>query len=546
MTMRSGQPRRWAAVVAGLCFVAALAFSLIRQMRARPAEHAGRITLRLAHFQLETGARQAFEQIARAYMQLHPEVTVVQMPIPESIYRTWMVTQFAGGTAPDIMEILLDAGTSDDRIARFFMPLADLADAPNPYDHGTDLAGLPLRETFLDGMKGGYFDNLLDYYAVPISCPTVRMYYNLDLLKKITGRTTPPIDYAGFTDLCRRTTAYAERVQSDLVPIAGSRANGLALMISLFDSQTQRLAARLAPAGLVYENAAEGSVRCATDFLQGRWSLDSPEVRSGLELMRGVGAEMQSGFIQAERDEAARRFAGGLALMINTGSWNAWSLRQQVTFPVGAGPLPYPSVHDPDYGRFTLGAPSEAGIPATGRFGLTRNSQHPAVAKDFLRFLASRQGNQLWTNASGWPPAIIGTRVSPEIAPFLPVRQGYVAGFPPTISLVGFREVARCLNVNLYRLLGPQGSTAAFVAALKPQYGVAVQADLRRIQRDILSQVQHRDSQFAALAWLARTAPEKAAARRKFDRFLQAESLADRRFYQAKMAFVPTANAPSP
>ena len=539
MIMRSGRFKQQAAVMAGICFLAAFAFSLFCQVRARATGQTDRITLRLAHWQLETGARQAFDRIANAYMQLHPGVEIIQIPIPERIYRTWMVTQFAGGTAPDLVEILLDAGTSDDRIARFFTPLSDLAEAPNPYDRGTDLEGLPLRETFLDGMKGGYFDNLLDYYAVPISCPTVRMYYNLDLLERITGHPTPPVDYAGFMDLCRRTTAYAAQVQPDLVPIAGSRANGLALMISLFNSQTQRLAARLAPAGLIYENAAEGSIRRAADFLHGRWSLDSPEVRAGFEMMRAVGGEMQSGFIQTERDEAARRFASGQALMINTGSWNAWSLRQQVTFPVGAGPLPYPSVNDPDYGRFTLGAPSETGIPATGRFGLTRNSKHPEVAKDFLRFLASRQANQLWTNVSGWPPAIIGTRVSAEIAPFLPVREGYVAGFPPSISLVGFREVARCCDVNIHRLLGPHGSTEAFVNALKPQYGTAVQADLRRIQDDIQNQVRHRDSQFAALAWIARGQPEKAAARRRLDRLLQADSLVERRSYQAKLALAP-------
>ncbi|MDB6095195.1 MAG: transporter substrate-binding protein [Verrucomicrobia bacterium] len=536
MTVRSSQFKRRPPVVAGTCFLMALALGLLWQAQARPAKNTGRTTIRLAHYQLETGARQAFDQIGAAYMQLHPEVEIIQMPVPERIYRNWLVTQLVGETVPDLVEIQLDAETSDDRIARFFTPLSDLAEAPNPYNRGTELEGVRLRETYLDGMKGGYFDNLLDYYAVPISCPTVRMYYNLDLLKKITGRTVLPADYVEFMDLCRRTAAYAARERPALVPVAGSRSNGLGLMIRMFDSQTQRLDSRLAPVGLIYENAAEGSVRHATDYLHGSWSLDSPEIRSGFEMMRAVGGEMQPGFVQSERDESARRFANGLALMISTGSWDAWSLRQQVTFPVGAGPLPYPSVNDPDYGQYTLGAPSEAGIRATGCFGLARSSRHPETAKDFLQFLASRQGNQLWTNASGWPPAIMGTQVTAEIAPFLPVREGYVPGFPPNISLVGFMEVTRCYTVNLHLLLGPRGSTEAFVRAVKPLYGTAVQADLRRIQHDILSQVQGRDSQFAALAWIAREQPEKLEARQRLDQFLQAESLAERRYYQAKMA----------
>src|SRR5207253_9887425 len=123
------------------------------------------ITIRFAHWQLENGPRDAFEKIAAEYSKLHPGISVEQLPIPERIYPNWFITQLVGGMAPDLIQI--GKGSNDERLTRFFTPLSDLASSPNPYNKGTDLEGVPMRETLFDGMEGGFVQNLIEFYAVP-------------------------------------------------------------------------------------------------------------------------------------------------------------------------------------------------------------------------------------------------------------------------------------------------------------------------------------------------------------------------------------------
>src|SRR5439155_13312137 len=131
-----------------------------------------------------------------------PEVTVEQLPIPERIYPNWFITQLVGKTAPDLIQ--LGKGSNDERLTRYFTPLSDLASSPNPYNKGTDLEGVPMRETLFDGMEGGFVQNLIEYYGVPISGASIRVFYNLDLLRAITGREVMPAAYEELVAVCRQ------------------------------------------------------------------------------------------------------------------------------------------------------------------------------------------------------------------------------------------------------------------------------------------------------------------------------------------------------
>ncbi len=519
----------------GAGFLAAAAYRVRSSLSPAVSSPVASVTIRIAHWQLENGAREGFDRLAAEYTKIHPAVKVMQLPIPQGIYPSWFITQLVGGTAPDLIEISLGADTSDERIAEFFRPLTDLADAPNPYNRGTDLEGMPLRDTFRDGMKGGYFENLLEYYTVPMSCSTVRMFYNLELVRKITGSDHLPGTYADLRGLFRRVAEYDARQRASIVPIAGSKSNSVPLMNRLFSVQTQTLVEKLNPVGIINEDEIDCSVRRASDYLQGRWSLDSAAVRSGLGLMREIGRQMQPGFMQAERDDAALLFIRGQAVSICSGSWDATGIRQQADFPIGLAPIPYPTPQDPIYGAWAKGAPSEADNKSTSSFALTRSSAHPEVARDFLLFLASRSGSQIWTDNSGWPPAILGTRMGKDVTPFLPVTEGYVLGLQPNIGARGFLELTRCCTTHFHLLFGPTGSAEAFVQAVKPLYAEAVASDLRRTLRSNLEIVRRNDTQFAALVWIARH-HLATDADGKLDHFLQSATLTDRNLYQTRLA----------
>ncbi len=64
---------------------AAYAFSLVHVFRGgRPAPAGGKPpgVIRFVHWQLESGMREAFDQMARRYMALHPDVRVEQFAVP--------------------------------------------------------------------------------------------------------------------------------------------------------------------------------------------------------------------------------------------------------------------------------------------------------------------------------------------------------------------------------------------------------------------------------------------------------------------------------
>ena len=259
-------------------------------------------------------------------------------------------------------------------------------------------------------MSGGFDAILMEYYSVPISGASIRLFYNMDLLKEITHAETLPGTYRDLLTLCAQAEEYGRKKGNILVPIAGSQYNAPYLMERLYESQTQKLVINLNP----FSSLDVDNLRRGEDFLAGRWSLDSGAVRSGLTLMRDVGRYMQPGFNQLLRDDATLLFVQGHALMICTGSWDATSIRQQSGFRIGVSAIPFPSTQNPVYGKYTLGALSEAGFQGGVRFGLTRKSPHPEQARDFLQFMASRRINQIWTDTSGWIPCVAGTKANAE------------------------------------------------------------------------------------------------------------------------------------
>jgi raffinose/stachyose/melibiose transport system substrate-binding protein len=510
----------------GLCFVLSLGRILLNKFRPASADGQQQITLRVAHWQLENGVREAFDAIAAEYTKLHPHVKVVQIPIPERIYTNWLITQLVGETAPDLIQ--LGAATNEERLARYFVPISDLANSPNPYNQGTPLEGQLLRNTFFDGMLGGFNVTLLEYYGVPVSGHSTRMYYNLDLLRQITGSEDPPRTYEELIALCRRCQAYAREHELPFVPIAGSKYNAPFLMNALFSSQTQRMVEDLNPPGRL---GPESGLR-SLQFLQGKWNLQHPAYRSGLDLLHEIGQYMQPGFIQLLRDDATLTFVQGRSLMICTGSWDATSIRDQSNFKVGVALIPLPSADHPRYGKYTHGSLSEAGHIASVALGLTRNSAHPNVARDFLRFLASPRISQLWADTSGWIPSVIGVTANESVRPFLPNVEGALPGIVPTIEEGGsLPEVVRLVENNFHLLVSPTGSTEAFLKAVEPGYRAALLTSLERRARSAATSAMRSDTQCAALAWLARPEGGTEEDRQRWDRVRQSLASTDRTYY---------------
>lgn len=490
--------RRIATYIAVALLLAAYLLSVGHLFR-RSDQPAPRVTLRFAHWQLEAGMREAFDQVARRYMRLHPDVRVEQLAVPGTVYKQWLSTQLAGGTVPDLVSFNSADPTLVAQLPRHFEAISRWLEEPNPYNAGTRLAGVPWRLTFIDGgrNRSTYLDQYRNYYAVGLSTQSMRMFYNRDLLREITGRDTPPANFQAWLDLCQRVRAYRPGLQA----VAGSREQLNWLMPSFVNQATQRWIMASDHALRYSANATD----FFTDFLRGRWSLRTPEVQKSLRLALAFGSEMPPGFLQLDRDSATQAFLRGEALSIPSGTWDYPTMRAQASFSIGAFQVPLPADDDREYGGDALRPVSDGSLSTAMPFYLAKQSRHKAEAIDFLRFVTSMEGNRLFSHASHWMPSVEGVPLDPELKPFQRMLDGYMAldvqNSPALFGGPG-ADTARLIETNLHLLYAPNGGVETLTAAIEGRYRAAVRSDLARVLATQRENLRRRDTALGAAMFL--------------------------------------------
>ncbi len=434
---RRERKSRWRNLLGLAILLAALGWSIVHVTRlafgpdSDAATRAGKKVIRFAHWQLEGRCVEALNQACRDYEQAKRkqgiEVAVRQIEIPERAYEQWTRTQLIGRTAPDLIELRW----WQDLVVRYFVPLTEYVEEPNPWNarfgEDADFAELPWRETYIDNMMGGWNNELRDFYGMPMSLFTIRIYANKTLMERVAGVTEPPKTLGQFMKICERIKAYAaERRASDptfrLVPIAGSKYTeniyrGRYWAMSTWDLMAQ------------YDENCDGwfdDAERVDAILTGRLDLTThPNIRAGHRVLYDISRYFDPSFMSARRDQSVLRFARSKAVMIATGTWDAGSLWRQIAgdfvFMVFDFPTPAP---DEKYGQYIRHRLTEAGARAGFSMGLTRFSRSKELAVDFMRFLTSRRYNEKLNKAFRWFPAIRGAEPDPILKAFRPEERG--------------------------------------------------------------------------------------------------------------------------
>ncbi|MBN2308710.1 MAG: carbohydrate ABC transporter substrate-binding protein [Candidatus Hydrogenedentes bacterium] len=438
----------------------------------------GTITLRIAHWQLETGVRDAFNELADEYAKLHPNVRIVQDAIPETTYGQWVSTQLMGGTAPDMIEIgYLPPHILVSYYNRYYLTLTRYVDQPNPYNAGTEFEGVPLRLTYKDGMRTGYVEELQEYMNIPLSQFGVRLFYNKDLLKKLTGLDEAPSEYRAFLDVCEQIASQQNELGEYYTPIAGSKFHFAMWESYMFNPFTYGAVRKADFNRDGYVGYDENYVAFST----GRLTFESPWIANKFRMVREITDYFQSGYTGLTRDEAVFLFAQQRAVFITTGTWDALSLADQARgrFEVGLLSFPNPTPDDPVYGEQMEGPLYE--YPMQGfAFGITRSCDHPEVALDFLLFLASRHGNERMNRIIGWIPAIRNAEMAPLIAEFTPNIYGMYNAI--NFNMGGETWIKWLQMYALYQV--KQITYEEFAAEFGPFYLERGIEDFRELQKD--------------------------------------------------------------
>jgi raffinose/stachyose/melibiose transport system substrate-binding protein len=493
----------------GLTLIAAFygvtTFHLSRQAYQARAEDV--VVIRFAHWNLEEGVREVYDEIAAAYMALHPHVHVEQLAIPHRVYPAWLRTQLIGGTAPDLIA-LGGQGITDELMARYFQPLTTDVEAPNPYNRGTPLEAVSWRDTFVDGLTSHHIFNerLQEVYSIGLGVPTFRGYYNLDLFREIMGHEQLPRTFRELLDLCERTAAWSRQQGRAVLPIAASVHHALPLLHALAAVRTQRLLIDQPGRGVLIL----GDEDLLIEMMAGRLSWRDPPMVDALAAMQAAGRWFPPGFLQTQREDMAFQFVQGRAVMMTTGSFDLRSLRSQAPFQLAVGPIPLPDTNDPEFSRGVLGPLPEIAV-GSGRFALTRNSRHPSAALDFLRYLSSVNSNSRFAARSEWIPAVVGAQVPATVKAFQPNPDGFPAPLNLFAGLGPFPDVFRTmLNRHSDLLFSRTAPLEAYLEAVDRDFPPALRNDLERITRHRRANLRRLDTLIGILeldspAWADRS-----------------------------------------
>jgi raffinose/stachyose/melibiose transport system substrate-binding protein len=466
-----------------LVIAGAFVWSAVTIVRTRVQESPpGTITLHISHWQLETGVKDALEQAAQRYQKLHPQVRVVQNIIPESSYGTWLTTNLLGGTAPDMVEIPDSSKLPQDIMisyyGRYFLSLTPYVNRINPYNKGTALENVPLRRTYKEGMRRSYVQEYQDYLNIPLSLWGVRVFYNKDLYRTLTGRSDPPRDFRDFQAVCETIRTQKDARGRNYLPICAAADSMWAWEYQMFDPLTYAVVRRVdySRDGLVTNDELYAG------FKSGMIDFQFPPIKARYKLLQETTRYFPLGHTGLARDDSVFQFAQQRGVFLSTGTWDARSLMKQAEgkFEVGVMDFPRPRRDDPEYGPFIEG-PQYEGSPEGGfPVGITRASKHPDVVLDFLFFLVSQKENEELNRVMGWIPIVNGTKMEPFFDAFDPHLEGVYGAL--SINLGGD---TRSRYQQLYALYqSNQLSYADFVAQFEPFYKTRGLEDFRELQRN--------------------------------------------------------------
>lgn len=389
--------------------------------------------IRIAHWQLEPGIREAFKEFAAEYEKMHPDVLILQDSIPDSTYPQWLTTQLIGGTAPDIVEAgMLPPNLLTTYYLRYFLPLTPYVLRPNPYNAGTDLSDVPFFKTYRDGMRSAFIDEAQQFMNIPLSAVGMRLLYNRDLLKRLTGHETPPRYFREFLDVCREIARQKDAFGRYYIPIANS-----AYHLFMWDNSLLMPATYTALELTDFNpDGRFAKEEMFLGFVTGTVDLNLPAYQARLKILKDLTPFFPAGYTGLNRDDAVMLFAKQRSVFISIGTWDAASLIEQAKgrFTTGFVDFPLPSSTDPEYGAFFPGPRWEPVLSGNLPFAITRTSKHPDIAADFLLYLASKSVNERFNAKIGWIPAIQGAKTAPSLQAFEPNYVGIYPAFDPNIG----------------------------------------------------------------------------------------------------------------
>jgi raffinose/stachyose/melibiose transport system substrate-binding protein len=376
-------------------------------------------TITIAHWQLEDGFREGFDEAIKLYEELKAKkgekVKIIQTTVPYRGYPQWFITQLISGDPSDIIEL---SGAS--RIHnQYFVPLSSYVARPNPYNKKTPLANIPWKDTYVDGMNSALDPIYAEYFGVGTCFHVTRVYVNKKLLKEATGSDKMPTIFNEWMEDCRKLREYGKRTGKPIIPI-GVRGFDKATLNNLFNQYFSQLNGNLNDDSTKFCTANVTTYELLELIFKKK--LDIQRLLTAVDLIQNIGKNFSEGFTATDLEQTKFLFFTGNVGFFPEGTWNAWSMVKNSPFEVEVINIPVIGPNNRYYRNFT-GQISEMGVGVGGKFGITKASKHFDLALDFLHFLTSYKINQLtMMDYCKWPPAVIKAEYKGLLKKFKPIK----------------------------------------------------------------------------------------------------------------------------
>lgn len=301
------------------------------QTTAAPTEAAKEpVTIKyVQQLQADESANEFYKQLMAQYEEASGNKVDFEL-IPEDQYRTWLTTQFAAGSGPDVYYAILYDAASDFGKG-YLYNFNDAVKQENKYE-----PGMPWRDTISDVLMDRCVLSDTEVIGVPTTTSAVRIFYNVDLFRKAGIEKTP----ATWTEFME---SLAKLKAAGVTPIAFPNATIADLNYLWFgNSVVSQLATKelLPKIDLNKNNFAEqNELAYAVD--EGLLDFSSPAIQEAFKLMKDFSTNWNNDFNAMTQQDALEAFLRGDVAMTMTGSWQLRLIDgTEKSFEYGVMPVP--------------------------------------------------------------------------------------------------------------------------------------------------------------------------------------------------------------
>ncbi len=355
-----------------------------------PSGALGQGSVKLTFWSWRTEDKSAYDRMIGVFKAKNPGIDVEFIPFRQVEYNTILSSALTGGKGPDIIHLRAYGGLETFSAAGFIAPLT--------YEQVPELRRFPLQT--MVGARGRKDGKI---YGVPFATQTLVVFYN----KKIFAQhnLSVPKTWDEFLTVMKTLK------DKGVTPIANGGKEGWTLEFL---------------SGIVAPNFYGGSTFFEA-VTRGQTTFRDPTYTNALAKMLDLRPYMPQGFMGVDYATMQQLFLNEQAAMFLGGSWEIGFFKAQnknLDFGVFAAP-PQRVDQVPWVSSF-----------ADGNYGINAKTPHMDAAIKFIRFTATTEFGQMFTDLLAQISAVPGVVIKD---PNLQAVQAMNRKATPYIMLVGFR-----------------------------------------------------------------------------------------------------------